>query len=122
MDNTKEYILCSAIKRKYPKLTTLNSPYWDGTNDIVNIEIGYRHHDIFQRFKDEVSKNPYHQGFYTSKGRFVGRYEAMKIAFESDQLINKINVFSNLTKVSKSNDIDPEFQKLYYPLYSEDLY
>ena len=78
-----EYILCAAIKRKEPKTC---EPYWEGTNDICNIEIGYRHHDIFQRFEGEVSNKPLDQGFYTSSGRFVDRKEAMKVAFEAGQV------------------------------------
>ena len=81
MDNKIEYILCAAIRRKHPREV---SPYWEGTNDITNIEIGYRHHDIFQRFGDEVSKKMADQGFYTSKGRFVDRYEGMRV-FYGDQ-------------------------------------
>ena len=50
IDNSKEYILCAAIRRKRPRE---GSPYWDGTNDIMNIEIGYRHHDIFHRFNNK---------------------------------------------------------------------
>ena len=48
IDNSKEYILCAAIRRKFPNECT---PYHAGTNDICNIEIGYRHHDIYQRLK-----------------------------------------------------------------------
>ena len=75
MDNKKEYILCAAIKRIEPKKCT---PYHN--NDICNIEIGYRHHDILQRFSGKVSTKQADQGFYTSNGRFVDRHEAMFIA------------------------------------------
>lgn len=81
----KEYILCAAIKRNFPRECT---PYNKNTNDIIDIEIGYRHHDIFQRFKDEVSRHPNDQGFYTSKGRFVDRKTALEIAINASQ-INK---------------------------------
>lgn len=83
----KEYILCAAIKRIEPRET--NCGYYN--NDIHKIELGYRHHDIFQRFPEEVSKKPIDQGFYTSYGRFVNREEAMKIAFNSDQVNRKLN-------------------------------
>ena len=63
MDNNNEYILCAAIKRLMPKTC---SPYHKGKNDICDIELGYRHHDIFQRFNGEVSKNSKDQGFYSS--------------------------------------------------------
>ena len=82
----QEYILCAAIKRITPKECT---PYHEGTNDICNIEIGYRHHDILQRFQGEVSKKQCDQGFYTSKGRFVDRKEAYIIAAKYGQIVFK---------------------------------
>lgn len=81
IDNTKEYILCAAIRRKEPKPKTILH-----NNDIHLIEIGYRHCDIRDRFKDEVSMSPRDQGFYTSRGRFVSREEARKIAKECGQV------------------------------------
>lgn len=84
----KEYILCAAIKRIKPRET--NCGYYN--NDIHKIELGYRHHDILQRFPEEVSRKPDDQGFYTSKGRFVSRQEAAKIAYKSDQIENEIDV------------------------------
>lgn len=86
MDITKEYILCAAIKRKEPRKVD-RSPYYEGQNDILDIELGYRHHDIMIRFNDELDKNPNAQGFYTSKGRFVSREEAYKIASEQGQIV-----------------------------------
>ena len=80
IDNTKEYILCAAIKRKEPRDC---QPYHPNTNDICNIELGYRHHDILHRFDGEMSECE--QGFYTSKGRYVDRYEGMEIAFNAGQ-------------------------------------
>ena len=100
--NKLEYILCAAIKRKEP-LTC--EPYYN--NDITKIEIGYRHHDIFARFGKDVSSSPKDQGFYTSKGRFVGREEGMKIAYEAGQ----VNYHQAFKKNGKFNI-----------LYSEDLY
>ena len=82
IDNSKEYILCSAIKRKERKICPRGgNPYREGINDILEIEIGYRHHDIYQRFYNELSMKPNDQGFYTSRGRFVTREEGMKIAY-----------------------------------------
>ena len=89
MDNKKEYILCAAVMRKEPRLC---SPYHVGTNDICSIEIGYRHHDILQRFGKEVI--PGKQGFYTSCGRFVDRGEAMRIAVEAGQVSGKGKLYS----------------------------
>ena len=129
IDNTKEYILCAAIRRKQPRE---GSPYWDGTNDIMNIEIGYRHHDIFHRFNNkgdyEVSILMEDQGFYTSKGRFVDRYEAMKIAYEAGQ-VSEEAAFSKKWHDIKLNiadgdsvDLDIADTEKYNKLFSEDLY
>lgn len=87
MDNKKEYILCAAILRKTPKDS---GSYKKGTNDIDKIEIGYRHHDIFSRFDGELSEKPADCGFYTSKGRFLTRKEAMKVAYEAGQVTEKV--------------------------------
>lgn len=77
----QEYILCAAIKRITPRQDT--TMYYN--NDICNIEIGYRHHDIIRRFHGDISRYPEDQGFYTSKGRFVDRREAMIIAKAAGQ-------------------------------------
>ena len=111
MDNKKEYILCAAIKRIEPKKCT---PYHN--NDICNIEIGYRHHDIFQRFPGEVSKKSEDQGFYTSKGRFVDRKEATVIAMASGQIKNTYYGKKSHMKAYKDGDL------IVKNLYSENLY
>ena len=120
MENKKEYIICAAIKRI--KQRDCIKHYYN--NDLYDIEIGYRHCDIFARFGDEISKNPYDQGFYTSKGRFVGRREAMLIAWRANQVTSKtafggnFNVIEDI--IDKSSD---DFLLAYcYKLYSEDLY
>lgn len=87
IDNSKEYILCAAIKRKEPR--QCYKCYYEHLHDIYNIELGFRHPDILHRFKNEVSTNPKDQGFYTSKGRFVSREEGLKIARASGQ-VNEI--------------------------------
>ena len=106
MDNTKEYILCAAIKRIEPR----NDSTMYYNNDICSIEIGYRHHDIIRRFQNEISRNPKDQGFYTSKGRFVSREEAMEIAYKANQIKDNVQVFKNSD------------EKKYRQLFSEDLY
>ena len=129
IDNSKEYILCAAIRRKRPRE---GSPYWEGTNDIMDIEIGYRHHDIFHRFNNkgdyEVSILMEDQGFYTSKGRFVDRYEGMKIAYEAGQVSEEV-AFSKKWHDIKLNiadedsvDWDIADTEKYNKLFSEDLY
>ena len=135
IDNSKEYILCAAIRRKQPRE---GYPYWEGTNDIMDIEIGYRHHYIFHRFNNrdihkhyqdcEVSILMDDQGFYTSKGRFVGRHEAMKIAYEAGQVSEEV-AFSKKWHDIKLNiadgdnvDWDIADTEKYNKLFSEDLY
>ena len=91
IDNSKEYILCAAIKRKTPRPNAQHSYSAPEFNDIHNIEIGYRHHDIYVRFDYESEDCPLimtneAQGFYTSKGRFVDRWEAMEIAYNAGQV------------------------------------
>lgn len=119
MENKKEYILCAAIKRLKPKECT---PYHN--NDICNIEIGFRHHDIFQRFPGEVSKKSNDQGFYTSNGRFVGRHEAMLIAWKAEQVSAKKAFGGNFNSIEDiiENSSDDFLFNYIYPLYSEDLY
>lgn len=122
MDNKKEYILCAAIKRLEPKTCT---SYYN--NDICNIEIGYRHHDIFQRFPGEVSKKSDNQGFYTSRGRFVDRHEAMYIAWKAGQVSDDVALRTLLDIIRKDLDegnvlSNDNFKKYFNKLYSEDLY
>lgn len=112
MGNKLEYILCAAIKRKEPR--QLDLMYHK--NDINNIEIGYRHHDIIRRFQHEISKNPDDQGFYTSKGRFVDRKEAMVIAMAAGQVRNTYYGRKPLMEAYNDGDL------LVKSLYSEDLY
>ena len=126
IDNSKEYILCAAVLRKEPRKAEGN-PYRGGHNEILNIEIGYRHHDIWERFYDELkipnNDEPDTNGFYTSKGRFVNREEAMKIAYEAGQVDEKRAKWTQ-------EDIDDTWLPLperikagdFKPLASEDLY
>ena len=83
MDNTKEYILCAALRRKEPK--DINLP-----NDLPFIEIGLRHFDIRDRFSGEVSMKMDDQGFLTSHGRFVSRQEAEDIARNCGQVVGDL--------------------------------
>lgn len=99
----KEYILCAAVKR-LKRRESCGNPYYKGTNDILDIELGYRHHDIYQRFIDEMNITPNAQGFYTSKGRFVGREEAYKIALEAGQIKEENRAFPNI-KLLCSEDL-----------------
>lgn len=133
IDSDKEYILCAAIKRKYPREV---HPYYDGTNDICNIEIGYRHHDIYMRFNYKEADCPLgltnaDQGFYTSKGRFVNRYEAMEIAYYAGQVSERTALSKDWHKI-QLNLGDKDYNSEEYwkehdthkfnMLFSEDLY
>ena len=92
MNNKQEYIICAAIKRLKPRIHPIDSgrkPYKQ--SDIMDVELGFRHHDILIRFHGEVSKQQDDQGFYTSKNRFVSREEGIKIALECGQIESSIN-------------------------------
>jgi hypothetical protein len=80
----KERIICAAIHRPDEK----------DMADQPLIYCGLRHANILWQSK-AVSRNPYHQGFLTSKGRFVDRKEALKIALENDQVIDKAEIRGN---------------------------
>lgn len=82
-----ERILCAAIKRKEPTYDNA-----DFSDDHLCI-LGYRnyniiHYNIIYNLKDLIDKSPKAEGFYTSKGRFVDRAEAYKIAKKAGQIRN----------------------------------
>lgn len=135
IDNSKEYIVCAAVERIKPR-ECISDPYKGECNDILKIEIGYRHHDIYSRFNNEniLKQTQGSHGFYTSKGRFVKRREGMKIAHECGQVTDEKIVFKNNNKEfhinvisyreeteEETNDNEIGFNE-YNPLFSEDLY
>lgn len=75
IDNSKEYILCAAVK-------TLDGGF----------DCGYRHNDVYEKVPKEDIMKVYEtdfftgMGFLTSKGRFVGRCEAWDIALAAGQV------------------------------------
>lgn len=110
IDNSKEYIICSAIHYDnhihYPHMDSygINSGFVIG---------GYRHHNIIavlpenteskitlERAKElnidwPIKDSDIIQGFVTSSGRFVNREEAAKIAYSCGQIKElKNNLFS----------------------------
>jgi len=87
-----ERIICAAIH---------NPDDRDMANNPL-VYCGLRHANVLWQSK-LVSRDPDHQGFLTSKGRFVDRKEALKIALENDQVVDR-------TQIRGEN------------LYSEDLY
>lgn len=112
-----EHIVCSAIKRKERRKTE-REPYLPGQNDILDIECGLRHHEIFLRFEDELKREPNAQGFLTSKGRFVDRIDAMKIAYESGQVPEDIAFYSGRFEYYDADSYRDKFSCLF----SEHLY
>lgn len=80
----KEYIVCAAIHNPEEK---------DMSNEPL-IYCGLRHHNILWQSK-LVSRNLHHQGFLTSKGRFVSREEGLIIALENNQVLDKKEIRGN---------------------------
>lgn len=114
MKDNREYVICAAIKRKTPKDCVKH--YYN--NDIYDIEIGYRHCDIFARFKGEMSEHD--QGFYTSKGRFVDRKNGMYIAWNAGQVSDDVALKCDIKKLKEIDD--DKIMDYFNNLYSEDLY
>ena len=97
MDNSKEYIVCSAYKVKpefvgkpntalHPSLQE-EGKYYD---DIHMVRLGRYHCNILRLFYDEIDENT--DGFFTSYGRWVDRKQALEIALacgqcEKDKLV-----------------------------------
>ena len=92
----EEFIICAAIRH----------------DNIGKIYYGHRHSHCIEASNDalswtmnreEISKFLRTQGFATSQNRFVDRIEALKIALENNQVLDKSQIRGN-------------------KLYSEDLY
>lgn len=102
IDNSKEYILCAAVKK-------LKGGF----------DCGYRHDTIYSKVKKKDIEKIYgieffdDMGFLTSKGRFVGRREAYQIAVECGQVKPREGFDDEWIKV------DPKDMEW---LASEDLY
>ncbi len=104
MDNTKEYIICSAyllrVEYMRPPETWTNykqQQLWDKYgkyDDIYRCILGRRHNDILQRYKGKLIDDG--GGFYTSWGRYVTREEAANIVIDCGQCIpfNSKKLFS----------------------------
>lgn len=77
----KEYILCAAIHNPDEK---------DMAGEPL-IYCGLRHCNVLWQGK-HISRNPYHQGFLTNKGRFVNREEGLAIALENNQVLDQSEI------------------------------
>jgi hypothetical protein len=91
-NSNTEKILCAAIHNP-EELDIAGNPL---------IYCGLRHPNILWQSKS-ISRNPRHQGFLTTTGRFVNREEALEIALKNNQVLDLSNIRGN-------------------NLYSEDLY
>lgn len=132
--NKQEYILCAAIWYKELSLENFQilrirgmQPF--NINEGIVIS-GWRHGNCIAITKaltglrtvtlatDGVGEHQ--QGFLTSKNRFVDRHEAMKIAFETNQVDESIVYFKKSEPFCKGLEIMQDY--IYNPLFSEDLY
>ncbi len=84
-----ERIIASAYKVKPEFICNKNVIYKTNKNngkepdDIYKIRIGRHHAEIIHIFPNEIDRSS--DGFYTSYGRYVNRYEAAKIALACGQ-------------------------------------
>ena len=83
MDNSKEYILCAAFKLKQE--CEHADLYPEPHRQVFGMALGWRHADIIYKYMDAIDQSDL-GGFCTSKGRYVGREEAAKIALECGQI------------------------------------
>lgn len=75
-----------------PKLVAAAIKFYPKDSKYPQIVCGKRYCDCFEwMFKHQVEydKTTQIQGFLTEDNRFVDRYEAMDIAFEEKQLLNR---------------------------------
>jgi hypothetical protein len=83
-------------------------------DDILDIEIGYRHHDIYCRFPGELSNKMSDQGFYTSFGRFVSRKEAKGFSPIAEALfdfpfVKNVFIAANFITITKTDNVPWDF-------------
>lgn len=95
IDNSKEYILCAAYKQKKNTVNRqryidesgedIANIYYEPHKEVFDMRLGWRHPDILYQYRDEIDRSD-SGGFCTSKGRYVSREEAYKIAVECGQI------------------------------------
>jgi len=98
MDNSKEYIVAAAYKLlpmhdnfplvrklifKHPSIRKTGEIGGNKYDDIYSIRIGRHHAEILHLYGDIVDHLT--DGFYTSWGRWVDRYQAARIAINCGQ-------------------------------------
>jgi len=97
----QERIICAAYRFKEGYITPNMEKYLEKGDHIENIynephrevfflALGWRHPDILYKYGDVIDKNDL-GGFLTSKGRYVDRQEAAKIAVAAGQVQRSCN-------------------------------
>ena len=90
IDNSKEYIICAAIWYKHRFRNAAPRGFIAQNIDKGMIIGQWRHHNcIYAHCQTKLSKGSGKnqvQGFLTSRGRFVDRWQAMELAYESGQV------------------------------------
>ena len=137
IDNSKEYVLCAAIWYKH-KFRTPNPRGYVAQNISEGMVIGqWRHGNcIWAHKQSKLGRciGPYKQvqGFITSHGRFVDRWQGMELAYLAGQVSEEDAIDKNFTEERIPTE---EFQKQephnrhitkdyngYHMMYSEHLY
>lgn len=133
IDNSKEYVICASCW------------YKDGTeaprgmiaqNIISGVVIGqWRHGNVINAHRQLTGKPTIGEveGFITSKGNFVDRWQGMKLAYEAGQVDGK-RAFKSEERIEEDAISDRELMEgepqyrsgkmcgRYNMMYSEDLY
>jgi len=95
IDNTKEYIICSAIHCD-DKSIQIFRPRNISTGFVI---CGRRHHNCYATlsiFSFDRLKHNAVEGFLTSHDRFLNRKEALKLAVECEQLKSRDDIIASV--------------------------
>jgi hypothetical protein len=112
IDNSKEYIICAAIWYKHRFRTPAPRGFL-AQNISKGMVIGHwRHGNCIYTHKQTrlcrcISDGRQVQGFLTSKGRFVDRWQAMEIAYNAGQVSEQDAIKKDYTGIYVSSE---EFQ------------
>lgn len=138
IDNSKEYVICAAIWYKH-KFRTPPPRGFIAQNLKEGMVIGqWRHGNCIYTHKQSrlsrcIGEEKQVQGFLTSKGNFVDRWQGMKIAYEAGQ-VSAERAFRSAARLDPDAISDEELMSTppqyrwgkmrgrYDMMYSEDLY
>lgn len=137
IDNSKEYIICAAIWYKH-KFRTPPPRGFIAQNLKEGMVIGqWRHGNCIYTHKQSrlsrcIGEEKQVQGFLTSKGNFVDRWQGMKIAYEAGQVTEEQAIRTwEITDEDISDEelmaSEPHYRRgpdrgRWRMMYSEDLY